>query len=82
MKATCCCRSRARGVFVSEGFPLALARKLRDLIATVQSDAPLQIASQAASGQVRAAGNDPGLNAVQVLSSAGLVKAGLILARH
>ena len=33
------------GVFVSEGFPLALARKLRDGIVSVQSDAPLQIAT-------------------------------------
>jgi hypothetical protein len=58
------------GVFVSEGFPLELARKLRDLIGSVQSNAPLQVARAAE-------GNDPGLTLVRVLSSAGMMKAAL-----
>ncbi len=69
-------------VFVSEGFPLALARKLRDLIATVQSDAPLQIADGAGGGGVKTAGNDPGLNVVRTLSAAGLAKAALVSVGH
>ena len=32
------------GVFIAEGFPLPLARKLRDSITSVQSDGPLRIA--------------------------------------
>jgi hypothetical protein len=68
-------------VFVSEGFPLALARKLRDLIATVQSDAPLQIAGGAGNGGIKA-GNDPGLNVVRMLSAAGLVKAARVSIEH
>ena len=42
------------GVFVSEGFPLPLARKLRDSIADVQTSGPLQVAgvsNQAAGGR-------------------------------
>jgi hypothetical protein len=57
-------------VFVNEGFPLELARKLRDLIGSVQSNAPLQVARAAE-------GNDPGLTLVRVLSSAGMMKAAL-----
>jgi hypothetical protein len=55
-------------VFVSEGFPLELARKLRDLIGSVQSNAPLQVAGAAEA-------NDPGLTLVRLLSSAGMMKA-------
>jgi hypothetical protein len=61
------------GVFVSEGFPLELARKLRDLIVSVQSDAPLRIASVLRNDEA----GDPGLSLVRVLSSAGLTKAAL-----
>jgi hypothetical protein len=68
-------------VFVSEGFPVALARKLRDRIASVQSDAPLQIAAGAAGGRIKA-GNDPGLNVVRTLSGAGLAKAALASVGH
>jgi hypothetical protein len=32
------------GVFIGEGFSLPLARKLRDNIAALQSDAPLRLA--------------------------------------
>jgi len=61
-------------VFVSEGFPLDLARKLRELIVSVQSDAPLQVAS-AARGTTSE--RDPGLSLVRVLSSAGMIKAAM-----
>jgi len=64
------------GVFVSEGFPLELARKLRDSIARVQSDAPLQVAG-VAQGRGVGAGNDPGLELVRLMSSAGMVKAAM-----
>jgi hypothetical protein len=68
------------GVFISEGFPLELARKLRDKIISVQSDAPLQIAS--VGGKERLAeseplANDPGLSLVRLFSSAGVMKASL-----
>jgi hypothetical protein len=68
------------GVFVSEGFPLELARKLRDLIASVQSNAPLQIAGMGAKakGSLPDAGiSDPGVDLVRMMSSAGMMKAGL-----
>ena len=61
-----------KGVFVSEGFPMALARKLRDSIESVQSDAPLQVA-----GAVRGGEFDPGLSLVEAMSSAGVVRAAL-----
>ena len=64
-------------VFVSEGFPLPLARNLRDSIVGMQSDAPLQVAD-ATRKSTGATGDDPGLNLVRIMSSAGLVKAGLI----
>jgi hypothetical protein len=61
-------------VFVSEGFPVELARKLRDRIESVQSDAPLQVAGRA---EIRGLGaaEDPGLSLVRVMSSAGVIKA-------
>ena len=67
------------GVFVSEGFPLALARKLRDSIVSVQSDAPLQIAGLPAKrgGDSDLLANDPGLGLVRLFSSAGVMKAAL-----
>jgi hypothetical protein len=64
------------GVFVSEGFPLDLARKLRESIASVQSDAPLQVAGVARDGRV-GAGNDPGLELVRLISSMGVMKAAI-----
>jgi hypothetical protein len=66
------------GVFVSEGFPLALARKLRDNIMAVQSDAPLQIARGrgAGLGGSESGLTDPGLSLVRLLSSEGVMKAG------
>jgi hypothetical protein len=62
------------GVFVSEGFPVALARKLRDSIASVQSSAPLQLASEHWNRETGGA-HDPGLSLVRILSSAGVMKA-------
>src|SRR5215472_13072019 len=32
-----------KGVFIAEGFPLELARKLRDSVASVQSDGPMKV---------------------------------------
>ncbi len=63
------------GVFVSEGFPLELARKLRDSIASVQSDAPLQVAGVV--GKARVSGFDPGIELVRLMSSAGVMKAAI-----
>jgi hypothetical protein len=63
------------GVFVSEGFPLELARKLRDSVAGAQSDAPLEVVS-AGSGAKDSAGHfDPGVSLVRMFSSAGVMKA-------
>jgi hypothetical protein len=57
------------GVFVSEGFDLALAHKLRDKIQSVQSDAPLQIAGETEQ-------HEPALTMSRALSSFGVMKAG------
>jgi hypothetical protein len=62
------------GVFVSEGFPLALARKLRDALAGAQSDAPLQVA--------RGGARDPGLRLVREFSGLGMMKVGLGMGRY
>jgi hypothetical protein len=62
-----------KGVFVSEGFPLELARKLRDLISSVQGSGPLQVA-EAKRGSDAGPMNDPGLSLARMMSSAGLMK--------
>jgi hypothetical protein len=67
------------GVFVSEGFPVALARKLRDAIGAVQSDGPMQVASGvrgrwAVDGR---AVEDPGMSLVREFSSMGMMRVGL-----
>ena len=64
------------GVFVSEGFPLALARKLRDNVASAQTNGPLQLARVAAAKR-SGTDNDPGLSLVRMFSSAGVMKAAL-----
>jgi hypothetical protein len=64
------------GVFVSEGFPLELARKLRDLIGSVQSTGPVKVAQAADAGALDFAG-DPGFALVRAMSSAGVMKAAL-----
>jgi len=58
-------------VFISEGFPLPLARKLRDSIVAAQGHGPLQIASGLPQRR------DVGIDLVHAISSAGLMKAGL-----
>ena len=73
------------GVFVSEGFPLELACKLRDSIVSVQSDGPLELAGVDAKGhsahssaEHSSAGlTDPGLSLVRLMSSAGVMKAAI-----
>ncbi len=65
------------GVFVSEGFPLQVARKLRDRIASVQSDAPLEVVTNDQSGPLQAGASDPGLSLVRLFSSAGAMKAAM-----
>jgi hypothetical protein len=62
------------GVFISEGFPLVLARKLRDSVSSIQADGPLQIADVPASGAGLA---DPGMSLVRLMSSAGVMKAAM-----
>ena len=59
-------------VFIGEGFPLQLARKLRDNIAGVQSKGPLQLAR--IDTQQSPAAYDPGLSLVHMFSSAGVMK--------
>ena len=54
------------GVLVSEGFPVALARKLRDSIWSLQSDGPVQIA---VSG-----GSELSLGMARELSSLGMIR--------
>jgi hypothetical protein len=60
-------------VFISEGFPLPLARKLRDSVVAAQGQGPLQIASD------HGLRRDPGIELAHVISSAGIMKAGLAL---
>jgi hypothetical protein len=62
-----------KGVFVSEGFPLALARKLRDLISSVQGSGPLNVAEDGGAKL----GSDPALSLVRMMSSAGVMKAAI-----
>jgi hypothetical protein len=62
------------GVFVSEGFPLELARKLRDSVVSAQSDAPLEVVT----GAKESSGHfDPGVSLVRLFSSAGVMKAAM-----
>ena len=61
------------GVFISEGFPLELARKLRDSIVSVQSEGPLELAG----GEIDSSAFDPGLSLVRTFSSAGVMKAAM-----
>jgi hypothetical protein len=73
------------GVFVSEGFPLELARKLRNSIVSVQSDGPLEVAglkTQKQTGHFETGLpgpglSDPGLSLVRLMSSAGVMKAAI-----
>ena len=56
-----------RSVFVSEGFSLPLARKLRDGIASVQSEGPLRVAEQ---------GHEPSLSLARTLAGYGMMRVG------
>jgi hypothetical protein len=56
-----------RSVFVSEGFSLSLARKLRDSIASVQSEGPLRVAER---------GHEPSLTLARTLAGYGMMRAG------
>lgn len=62
------------GVFISEGFPLELARKLRDMVTGAQTDGPLQVADVSSA---RTAMSDPAMGLVRLISSSGTMKAGL-----
>jgi hypothetical protein len=62
------------GVFVSEGFPVELARKLREMIGAVQSEGPTQVAGEGVRGLEV---GDPGMSLVGEFSSAGMMKVGL-----
>jgi hypothetical protein len=55
-------------VFIGEGFNLALARKLRDSIASVQADGPMHLAASAQ--------HEPSLTMARLLASFGSVNAG------
>jgi len=61
------------GVFISEGFPLELARKLRESIVSGQPEAP----GKPESGAGLPVAGDPGLSLVRLLSSAGVMKAAI-----
>ena len=60
-------------VFVAEGFDVAMARKLRDRIAEVQSSGPLQVAG----ASTTEGANSPAMSLVHLMGEAGLVKAAL-----
>lgn len=53
-------------VFISEGFGLALARKLRDNIASVQSEGPMRMAVE---------GNEPAMSLARYMGSFGMMSA-------
>jgi len=53
-------------LFVSEGFDLALARKLRDSIASVQGEGPVRMAVE---------GNEPALGLSRYMGSFGVIRA-------
>ena len=54
--------------FISEGFPLELARKLRDTVGSAQAEGPVRIAT---TPELR----DPGVTLVRQIESAGMMKA-------
>jgi hypothetical protein len=60
------------GVFISEGFPLELARKLRDNITAVQSDGPVRVATLNLQRF-----SDPGMDLTREMASAGVMRAAL-----
>jgi hypothetical protein len=58
------------GVFIAEGFDLALARKLRDTIVSVQAEGPVR--------QAGVERQEPALSMARVLASFGAVNAGAL----
>jgi len=56
-------------VFIGEGFSLATARKLRDVIGSVQTEGPMMMAGEA--------GHEPAMSMARTLFSFGLAKAGM-----
>ncbi|HZY74422.1 MAG TPA: hypothetical protein VFE22_15045 [Edaphobacter sp.] len=62
-------------VFISEGFELPLARRLRDRIAGGQPQGPLQVARAAAHGTTP--GHELSLGLARTLSSFGMIRAGI-----
>jgi len=64
------------GVFVAEGFDVALARKLRDTILSVQSDAPLQVA-KTLPAQLPIESGSPAMSLAQFMNGFGVLKAAL-----
>ena len=61
------------GVFIGEGFPLELARKLRDSIGSIQSEGPLELAGE----EIDSGAVDPGVSLVRTFSSAGAMRAAM-----
>jgi hypothetical protein len=60
---------KGASVYIGEGFPLALSRSLRDRIESAQTSGPIQIAETPQ--------HDPALSLSRVISSFGMMKAGL-----
>jgi hypothetical protein len=58
------------GVFIGEGFDLALARKLRDTIVSVQAEGPIK--------QATIQEQEPALSIAHVLASFGAANAGAL----
>lgn len=68
------------GVFVSEGFALELARKLRHTVMSAQASGPLQVAGTRKLKTPFAGltlSHDPGMDLVQAIQSAGLMRVAL-----
>ncbi|MDE3105769.1 MAG: hypothetical protein KGK08_11380, partial [Acidobacteriota bacterium] len=60
-------------VFISEGFPLELARKLRDAVNSLQAEGPLQVAGQG----IAAPSQELSLGFARTLASFGMIRAAL-----
>jgi hypothetical protein len=65
------------GVFISEGFELPLARKLRDRIVSEQPQGPLQIARTGVHEGTQELPHELSLGLARTLSSFGMIRAGV-----
>ena len=65
------------GVFISEGFPLELARKLEEKVVSAQSDAPLQVTSVDGRKASEGGAFDPGVALTHTMADAGMLKAAI-----